>query len=592
VGQGEACGRGAEHWTIVSCVEGLTCLDFVFEPDSALDPAVMPCSADSDCLAFYQPDWNPVCVGGDCVASLCAASCSEANGPDWCPEGFDPYYDHAREECLCVPVGAPGALPLGAACSLGPVNPGAGNCQAWGWCFSPILDAGPSCETDADCEALTPMPGVDCVGERCVFASCAAPCAVDCPAGWEDFQPTDYPCTCLARSQAEGEPCRFGEVNAEASDCQAGLDCIGMAPDPVNAPCPNGDADCIVFMDAQWNADCVDGGCGVSFCASPCEDGDCPCGSSAQAISGACYCIPTSAVYGSQEVGEPCSFDGVNDPGCPIDCSSGLTCLGQSADPLDMPCATQEDCRAYFPAEWNPDCVDGGCGASFCSSQCVDGRCDCDYEPMSLSGTCFCVPGSTGGIVEAGGACPFGGVNGSDDCRQSCTASLTCLGLASDPVNTPCAVDADCLAFLPESWNVDCVEGGCGSSFCSALCVSGQCQPGYGPYELSGDCYCLPAASDTPRSAGEACTYGTVNLLAGLCAEGLACAGVLSEEGAAPCPNGDADCLAFYDPGWNPDCVQGRCGASFCAVPCTGGACDAGLTPVDVGGDCYCRAVK
>ena len=253
VGQGEACGRGAEHWTIVSCVEGLTCLDFVFEPDSALDPAVMPCSADSDCLAFYQPDWNPVCVGGDCVASLCAASCSEANGPDWCPEGFDPYYDHAREECLCVPVGAPGALPLGAACSLGPVNPGAGNCQAWGWCFSPILDAGPSCETDADCEALTPMPGVDCVGERCVFASCAAPCAVDCPAGWEDFQPTDYPCTCLARSQAEGEPCRFGEVNAEASDCQAGLDCIGMAPDPVNAPCPNGDADCIVFMDAQWN---------------------------------------------------------------------------------------------------------------------------------------------------------------------------------------------------------------------------------------------------------------------------------------------------------------------------------------------------
>ncbi len=487
VGQGAACGRGVPGGAVATCAEGLTCLEVAFEPGA------MPCSADSDCLAFYQPDWNPVCVAGDCVASLCVDGCAGGYGPDWCPDGFDPLWDDEREECLCVPVGSSTGLLPGSPCTLGPVNPGAGNCQVGTWCWAFMDQDLPTCAAEQDCvDAGFEFPGLDCVAGHCMVASCVEPCTEDCPGFQGDPEPYHFPCYCDANylgTQALGEPCAFGEVNAEAGSCLANLTCVGLGPEPEDLPCPGGVADCEPFMDPAWNPDCVDGGCGASFCSARCDPaGACEDWFSPADVGGVCYCIPWGCAGCDHR--DVCTFDTVN-PNAG-NCESSLLCLGVQADPLDMPCSADEDCLDYLPASWHPDCVDGGCGASFCSGQCAPD-----------------------------GICPVGS-----------------------------------------------------------------------PVDVAGDCFCLPPANNTPRGPGEPCTFVMVNVFAGLCAEGLACAGVLSEEGAAPCPNGDADCLAFYDPGWNPDCVQGRCGASFCAVPCTGGACEAGLTPVDVGGDCYCRMVK
>ena len=690
VGQGAACGRGLPGGAIATCAEGLTCLEVVFEPGA------MPCTTDGDCLAFYQPDWNPVCVAGDCVASLCVDGCAGGYGPDWCPDGFDPLWDDEREECLCVPVGSSTGLLPGSPCTLGPVNPGAGNCQVGTWCWAFMDQDLPTCAAEQDCvDAGFEFPGLDCVAGHCMVASCVEPCTEDCPGFQGDPEPYHFPCYCDANylgTQAAGEPCAFEAVNAEAGDCIEGLSCLGLAPDTELAPCPNGDSDCSGYTDPGLNPDCVEGGCGASFCSARCEaDGSCEDGFSPQTVGGSCYCIPSPLYCDNVILGDPCAFEdvvnvdagpcqcdltclgtlpdpqgpacaddvdcrdalgeiynpecvggrcgtsycattcheGVCDsgfepqdfggvcycvPGVPVGsqdlgdpctygpvnegagyCLAGLGCIGMAPDPVNAPCPNGDaDCAAFMDAQWNAECVDGGCGASLCAARCVDGACPDCGPAVTVSGECYC--GLMGSVDpadrEAGEACVWDVVN-QDPCIGNCEASLNCLGMAPDPIGMPCVAEADCLAFLPESWNVDCVDGGCGASFCSEECIGGACHPGFGPSVLAnGDCYCIPAANDTPRCPGEPCTFVLVNVLAGVCAEGLACAGVLSEEGAAPCPNGDADCLAFYNAGWNPDCTGGRCGASFCAVPCVAGACDAGLTPVDVGGTCYCRASK
>lgn len=90
-----------------------------------------------------------------------------------------------------------------------------------------------------------------------------------------------------------GDPCTFGDVNADAGPCIEDLLCLGIPADGSAGTCPGGEAvECSHLMDV-WNRDCVDGNCGASFCAEECDEvGYCPVGHEATDIAGMCYCVP------------------------------------------------------------------------------------------------------------------------------------------------------------------------------------------------------------------------------------------------------------------------------------------------------------
>jgi hypothetical protein len=289
------------------------------------------------------------------------------------------------------------------------------------------------------------------------------------------------------------------------------------------------------------------------------------------------------AVGNGQQVGEPCDFDTVNVGAG--ECTIGLVCLGVLPDATGSPCATDLDCVAYVNVLWNPDCVIGGCGASFCAGECAAGLCDFGFTPIETAGTCYCVPDSSGDTGQPGDPCPFDRVNAD---AAECAVGLSCLGVMPDPTTYPCpAGDVDCLGFFTAHWNPDCVEGGCGLSFCSPLCTGGVCPAGFDPYDISGDCYCVPGTSTGTGVQGDPCPFtGGVNAAADNCGSGLDCLGIPPDP-ELPCTT-DPDCLSGMAESWNPDCVGGACGASFCAGECNNGACDAGFDPYNITGDCYC----
>jgi len=195
----------------------------------------------------------------------------------------------------------------------------------------------------------------------------------------------------LQGTQQAGEPCDFDTVNVGTGACVSGLYCLGVLPDPSGEACTT-TADCFDYLDPLWNADCLGGFCGASFCSPECENGACDAGFVPQDVSGLCLCIPYWQDPDQGLPGSPCAWDQVNPEAG--SCMASLACLGIPPEPLEAPCpAGQEDCLAYFPAVWNPDCVDGGCGVSFCSARCdPTGACEAGFEPIDIAGDCYCIP--------------------------------------------------------------------------------------------------------------------------------------------------------------------------------------------------------
>jgi hypothetical protein len=492
----------------------------------------------------------------------------------------------------CGPLG--GECPAGLSC-----EPMTGQCVCLPDCGSRVCGPVPNgCGTSC---------GTCSVGAACTTAgACEATCGTSQCAGRNCGEdpgcPGQFCGTCLAveicyiqiglcydpGTYGQGRPCAFGQVNSAAGACEAGLECLGAPPDP-SAPCDT-DLNCLELIPHFYNPDCVDGACGISLCAAPCGvGGTCYPGFWPQSIGGTCYCIPGTSGPDPNRPGEPCAFSGgVN--GNVAGCAHYLECLGLPPDPDGMPCEKDDDCRAYLSQSWNPDCVNGGCGASFCSELCVQGACDAGFDPYIISGNCYCIPMD---FVDdscrlPGCPCPFtGGVNHEAD---NCVASFTCLGIEPDPDAMPCARDPDCIEYLSQNWNFDCVDGACGASFCAAECNNGACTDGFVPLDVQGICYCIPGQTGGGQQ-GDPCpfTHG-VNSDAEACATDLTCLGIGATFSQPACPGGDADCLNSYPSNYNPDCVNGRCGVSFCSQPCsTGRTCDPGYTAQDIGtSGCYC----
>jgi len=188
-----------------------------------------------------------------------------------------------------------------------------------------------------------------------------------------------------------GDPCAFEEVNADAGYCGEGLLCLGIPADGSAGTCPGGLAEECTQLQEEWNIDCVNGLCGVSFCSARCDAaGACPRGFMPADVAGSCYCIPDNG--GTAQIDDPCAFGEVNEDAA--DCEAGLACLGVPADGTAGTCpgGTPEECTELADV-WNPDCVGGNCGVSFCAARCdAAGNCPAGHVPQDIGGDCYCIP--------------------------------------------------------------------------------------------------------------------------------------------------------------------------------------------------------
>ena len=363
-----------------------------------------------------------------------------------------------------------------------------------------------------------------------------------------------------------------------------GINCLGILADGNAGTCPGGSPAECTNLDQEFNRDCVTGNCGASFCSEPCDaQGNCPEWFTGLDIGNppTCMCIPNRIIEDCGWAGDPCPFNGVNASEC--FCKTGNVCLG-NIDIGSCPGGTDAECTGVADT-WNPDCVNGVCGFSFCTLGCdAQGNCPTGYIPEDANGTCYCI-GDGGESGELGDPCPFtGGVNSSYD---FCASGLTCLG-NSNTGSCPGGDPAECR--IPDIQNPDCVNGVCGFSHCSSRCdAQGDCPTGYGPVDVSGTCYCVPQETGNAQ-VGDPCPFnGGVNANADNCALGLACLGFPADGTSGNCPGGDSAECTDVPASANPDCVNGNCGASFCAEECDAqGNCDAGFAPQDMAGTCYC----
>ena len=241
-----------------------------------------------------------------------------------------------------------------------------------------------------------PVCGKSCgtcgAGSHCDNGVCVqdVTCVVDsdCPAGQICLNGM-----CVVDGDGSlGDPCTFGDVNASAGDCNPGLECLGVPADGNAGTCPGGSpSECNQLIE-EWNIDCVNGNCGVSFCSQPCDaNGNCPEGFVGQDIGypATCFCIPTPG--GDGLPGDPCPWGDVN---AEYDhCADGLVCLG-SDDYQTCPGGAPAECITdEISYSFNPDCNNGICGFSFCSEECdANGNCPTGFVPADVSGTCYCIP--------------------------------------------------------------------------------------------------------------------------------------------------------------------------------------------------------
>jgi hypothetical protein len=412
---------------------------------------------------------------------------------------------------LCVPRPA-GSQAAGAPCSLGEVHPTVGDCQAALACRGGAPDTF-ACDTDEDCQrVLDATSNPTCVPAdcgrpaRCGQSYCTPRCGAGnaCPAGLRPVvlgTTGATECWCFPRPelgpQQAGEPCRFNQVNAEAGNCEVGLACLGLTADVNSALCDQ-DEDCHASLPPYWNPDCVQleslRVCGASFCSAPCVSGRCSPGFEPYSLqSGECYCLP-DRLPGTQGPGEPCALGTVHTTAG--DCQPGLTCLGLPANSQAPGCRTSAECVPPYQQNWNPDCVNGRCGASYCAASCGAGNaCSLGFTAEIVSDACYCVP-RLAGNAAVGEACPMGNVNPE---AELCQADAVCVGAAATSGSPNCTLDEHCQAHWPANHHPDCVGvqgwGRCGFGYCARLCdPQAACPALHTPVTESGLCYCRPEA--------------------------------------------------------------------------------------------------
>jgi len=250
--------------------------------------------------------------------------------------------------------------------------------------------------------------------------------------------------------------------------------------------------------------------------------------------------------------GKCCGSDGCGGK-CGDYCSDGYVCnTGTCECESDVECHSNADCpegfwcdRTVFECveiECIPNCSGKCCGSDGCDGTCPD-VCPAGY--MCDPATCRCDP-----VV--------------------CTRDADCMA-------TQCCIDFDCVY-------MDCDNLQCGPDpVCGKEC--GPCPPDMTC--VTG--WCVWVGSGQP---GDPCTFDTVNENAGFCLEGLLCLGIPADGTAGTCPGGSAEECVEMETVWNPDCVYGNCGVSFCAEECgPEGYCPEGFEPQDVNGTCFCIPV-
>jgi len=249
--------------------------------------------------------------------------------------------------------------------------------------------------------------------------------------------------------------------------------------------------------------------------------------------------------------------------------------------------------------ECTPSCKGKCCGPDGCGGTCPDicpSSHKCDTGTCECSGTCGCTSDED---CWAGGCC-----------RDCICMDMNCNGLecGPDPVcGYSCGYCQSCQ---------QCVNGRCGyGAICQtdSECMSTQCcragcceEMACGPLECGPDPVCGwecgPCSPDKEcvngscvfvgSELGDPCPLGNVNLTAENCAPGLSCLGFPADGQAGTCPGGNPTECIDIPANANPDCVNGNCGASFCAEQCDAqgpqGHCPAGFVCQDVGDTWFC----
>lgn len=319
---------------------------------------------------------------------------------------------------------------------------------------------------------------------------------------------------------------------------------------------------------------------------------------------------------GTQGPGQPCAWPSAAGPTVHADaghCNPSRVCVGTLSTTA---CTKDSDCLG--PHAVVAQCVNGKCGESFCTRLSCSTASDCsDFGTGACCGTtnngaqAACMPAWLCGTGAAGDPCPFDtNVNQSS---PVCAKGLQCVGVGTFQ-NVICKQDSDC-AGLPG--HAQCVNGSCGSSFCSPSCdSSGNCPSGFAPEKVGSTCDCNPSTPVGTAKAGDACRYDNVNLSAPYCQSGLTCVDVYASSTSEACSTASdcstygtyptdcvaghcfsdanatckttADCSSYGHPGTT-GCVAGHCSSSLCVANCdASGNCPTGQEPLTNAGVCYC----
>ena len=177
---------------------------------------------------------------------------------------------------------------------------------------------------------------------------------------------------------------------------EASVDCGGVCPDP----CPTNRAESPKTSTCFDDSDCVSGVCQAGACQPTCEDGQ-QNGSEMSVDAGGESFDATCAVQG---VGELCRFE--------QDCAGPLLCTGDAACVLDTDCPIN---AAFEACSTDTDCNgDGTClvlGTGFCT------QATCGQDNQCPSGVCRLPDGVC--LCAVDGHCP--GAGNTCDVRSFCT---------------------------------------------------------------------------------------------------------------------------------------------------------------------------
>ncbi|MBN2497998.1 MAG: hypothetical protein JXR96_25625 [Deltaproteobacteria bacterium] len=536
----------------------------------------------------------PDCTGKDCGDDGCSGSCGSCGAGEVCSDGR---CECAFEECE------------GACCA-----------------------DGQRCYRGACC---TP----DCAGRCCGDDGCGGQCQHSCPTGTACNATT---CECEPVARETGLPC------TDHDQCASGL-CLrytGQAEGYCTETDCGSDAECVNHSDDGVEMCCVEIDVAFFFCLKigpgcQCGDGSGACGSSCTCTSdSACQpgfpCLATSIMDPDAICSKLCMVDRdcddcvgsdpadefecvpisggdkycllIDGRGCDrnLDCPSGEVCLVDVID--DMLRGTCGRMGALDPGaacndEDDPDSLpyDERCAAVFCFNGMCSSVCTLDSDcPQDM--TCetvgfidmpdqtidMCMGPPPQGPQGPGDPCIYGSVNAD---TGHCQSGLACLGYDPAQLGVSCDSDVDCESIISPVENPDCTaQGLCGASFCSPPCdVGNECQSGFYPALVEGQCYCIPQETGS-SGPGDPCPFMGVHMDAPYCESGLACLGYDREAVNAPC-EADEDCMDVLPPAQNPECSaqDDLCGASFCSPPCDANdECQAGFYPSMAGDQCYC----